>query len=104
VTVIVHSAWTVDVYMNLAEFEAQIAGMRNFLLLGRAATSRHSPKFLYVSSLLISQSWDPTMRLYPENEIVEPETAEGTGWGESEYVSHIVRLLMSCQCCSDTWY
>jgi hypothetical protein len=90
VNVVIHCAWATDFYMTLGEFENNISGMRNLIQLGRDASVLHPFKFLYISSLLVSESWDPTVRLYPENETVDLRTAEGTGFGESQYVSHAV--------------
>jgi hypothetical protein len=80
--------------MTLEEFEEPIAGIRNLIEMSRKASHsrQHLVKIINLSSLLVAQSWDPSVRLYPENEILDAEFSEGTGVGESEYVVHMVRI------------
>jgi thioester reductase-like protein len=69
--------------------------MRNLIQVGRECD--HVATFIYVSSVLVAQSWDPSVRAFPENEIVDPRTAEGSGYGESKYVAETVRSQCQSQ-------
>ena len=51
-----------------------------------------SLKFVFMSSISVAQSWDPTEGPYPETVIRQSRYSIGMGYGESKYVAERVRL------------
>ncbi|KAF9044190.1 hypothetical protein BJ165DRAFT_1479638 [Panaeolus papilionaceus] len=87
VTIIVHSAWTVNFNLPLSSFDSNIAGTRKLLDLARACRHGSSTRFIFTSSISSAASWDQNRGPYPEEVILDAKYSVGTGYGESKYIS-----------------
>ncbi|KAJ7618755.1 male sterility protein-domain-containing protein [Roridomyces roridus] len=99
VTCIIHNAWQVDFNLTLSSLEPCIAGTRN--LVDFALTSPHTvpPRLLLVSSFGVFRNW-PDSSNAPEESILDPKVAVGSGYAESKWVAEQV-LEAAARCRSD---
>ncbi|KAJ7892397.1 putative aminoadipate reductase [Mycena leptocephala] len=84
VTLIIHTAWTLNFNTFLAAFEPHILGTRR--LVDFALSSPRRPRFLFTSSVAAAQLWDPRHGPCPEDTLNDPSVAMG-GYGQSKYVA-----------------
>ncbi|KIM78762.1 hypothetical protein PILCRDRAFT_10982 [Piloderma croceum F 1598] len=89
VTHIIHVAWQVDFNVALRSFEPQVKGVRNLIDLALASPLASPPRLLYTSSTGVLNQYPGTGPV--KEGAVGPESAVGTGYGESKWVSE--RLL-----------
>ncbi|KAH7890598.1 acetyl-CoA synthetase-like protein [Phlebopus sp. FC_14] len=89
ITTIIHNAWRLDFNLSLSSFEPNIRATRNLVDLGLASPYQSSNpiRFLFTSSIGSASSWDRTRGSVPEEVILDPGVAVGTGYGESKYVA-----------------
>ncbi|THH07788.1 hypothetical protein EW145_g3144 [Phellinidium pouzarii] len=86
VTHIVHNAWRVNFNVAVTSFESNIRSVRNFVDFSLGGHGAQPARVLFISSIGVFQS-------YKENEPVEeetlaqPDSAIGTGYAESKWVS-----------------
>ncbi|KAI5121945.1 hypothetical protein M0805_002017 [Coniferiporia weirii] len=86
VTHVIHNAWRVNFNVAVTSFESNIRSVRNFVdfsLGGRGAVPAH---VLFVSSVGVFQNFDGSS-LGPEEHLARPDSALGTGYAESKWVS-----------------
>ena len=76
--------------MSLASFEPNIRGTRNLVDLARASAYGSAVKFLFTSSVAQAISWDRSRGAYPEEVLLDPQFAVGSGYGEAKYVTERV--------------
>lgn len=93
VTHIIHGAWRLDFNLTLASFESHIRGTRNFIDFARSSPLASNIRFIFLSSVAAAQSWDASVGPYPEEFVEDVNFALGGGYGESKYVSEMVRRL-----------
>ncbi|KAJ3982149.1 male sterility protein-domain-containing protein [Lentinula detonsa] len=86
-TAIIHNAWHSNFSSPLPSFESHIRGIRTFIDLARSGERRADIRFLFTSSITMSQNWDEREGPYPENLVLDAKTAVGGGYGESKYVA-----------------
>ncbi|KAJ3785824.1 hypothetical protein GGU10DRAFT_421302, partial [Lentinula aff. detonsa] len=86
-TAIIHNAWHSNFSSPLPSFESHIRGTRTFIDLARSSERRADIRFLFTSSITMSQNWDEREGPYPENLVLDAKTAVGGGYGESKYVA-----------------
>lgn len=84
VTHIIHSAWSIELSLPLADFSAQIAATRRFVDLccgvGRPV------KLFFTSSVTACHKWDVSLGPVPEKALPDPEVATVTGYGAAKYI------------------
>ncbi|CDO77413.1 hypothetical protein BN946_scf184857.g20 [Trametes cinnabarina] len=92
VTHIMHNAWKVDFKLSIQSFEMDIQGARNLVDLAITSPHRPAPTVLFVSSIGVFAN----MLEYhgpvpaPEAPLNDPESAFGTGYSESKWVTEQV--------------
>ncbi|KIM81777.1 hypothetical protein PILCRDRAFT_8450 [Piloderma croceum F 1598] len=89
VTHIIHVAWHVDFNVALRSFEPQVKGVRNLIDLALASPQATPPRLLYTSSIGVLNRYRGPLPV--KEGPVGPESAVGTGYSESKWVSE--RLL-----------
>lgn len=97
VTHVIHNAWRVDFNLALPSFETHIAGTRR--LIDFCASSAHSAKLIFVSSISAAQDWDVSRGSVPEEPLSDPALSVSTGYGSSKFVAENVChafLLRGC--------
>ncbi|EKM60508.1 uncharacterized protein PHACADRAFT_246502 [Phanerochaete carnosa HHB-10118-sp] len=89
VTHVIHNAWTVNFNLALQSFESQVAGVRK--LVDIAAAAARPVRLLVTSSVGVANAWDSAKGPVPEQLLLNPENAAGTGYIASKYiVEHIL--------------
>lgn len=88
-TLIIHTAWTLNFNTFLAAFEPHILGTRR--LVDFALSSPRRPRFLFTSSVAAAQLWDPRHGPCPEDTLNDLSVAMG-GYGQSKYVAEQVYI------------
>ena len=83
---VIHNAWRLDFNLRLASFEPSIRGTRNLIDLASQSEYSSALRFIFISSVAVSQGWDRGKRLFPEEVQIDPSTAVGGGYGEAKYV------------------
>jgi len=79
----IHNAWKVDFNLSLSSFESLVASTRN--LIDFAATTTHSVKFLFTSSISVAGRWKGSK--VPESVLPDSSVAAGVaGYGASKFV------------------
>ncbi|TFK50396.1 acetyl-CoA synthetase-like protein [Heliocybe sulcata] len=86
-THILHSSWRLDFNLAVSSFEPNIAGVRNLIDLGLASSYGSHFRFIFTSSVGVSQGWNREMGLFPEKSDLPIDVAVGAGYGESKFVS-----------------
>ncbi|KAG5649393.1 hypothetical protein H0H81_004129, partial [Sphagnurus paluster] len=87
VNVVIHNAWKLDFNLSLASFESNIQGTRHLLDLIRSGSNASSTRFIFISSIASTQSWDTSHGPVPEEILLDASTAIGGGYGEAKYVA-----------------
>ncbi|KAK0461857.1 acetyl-CoA synthetase-like protein [Desarmillaria tabescens] len=88
-THIIHNAWPVNFNLNLSSFESNIRGLRKLIDLALVTPAR----LIYTSSIGVFQNAPED---HPLAEVpVSATVAQGTGYGESKWVSEELRLTPS---------
>ena len=105
-------AWHVDFNVTLRSFEPQVKGVRNLIDLALASPHPTPPRLLYTSSIGVLNSKKVIQLVIPpitdsaaeyrgaspaKEGPIEPESAVGTGYGESKWVSERLLELASAQ-------
>ncbi|KAH8102928.1 hypothetical protein BXZ70DRAFT_927267 [Cristinia sonorae] len=93
VTHIVHNAWKLDFNLSLSSFESHVAGTRG--MIDFCALCKKHVKILFSSSISGAQHWDVRNGAVPEDVLMDPAVAGGTGYGSSKYVAE--RLLANAR-------
>jgi thioester reductase-like protein len=91
VTTIIHNAWRLDFNLSLVSFEPHIKGTRNLIDMARRSQFGSNTRFLFMSSIGSTLSWDRSLGKYPEEHVENVRYARGGGYGEAKYVSERVR-------------
>ncbi|KAJ3732692.1 male sterility protein-domain-containing protein [Lentinula guzmanii] len=86
-TAIIHNAWNSNFSSPLSSFEHHIKGTRALIDLARSSSRRNAIRFLFTSSITMTQNWDESQGPYPETLVMDAMTAVGGGYGESKYVA-----------------
>ncbi|KAJ3996524.1 male sterility protein-domain-containing protein [Lentinula boryana] len=86
-TAIIHNAWYSNFSLPLSSFEYHIKGTRALIDLARSSERRNAIRFLFTSSITMTQNWDESQGPYPETLVMDAMTAVGGGYGESKYVA-----------------
>ncbi|EPQ54835.1 acetyl-CoA synthetase-like protein [Gloeophyllum trabeum ATCC 11539] len=87
VTHIIHNAWRLDFNLSVTSFESNIKGVRNLVDLGLGSTYGSNFRFVFTSSVGISQGWPKENGPFPEESELPLDVAVGAGYGESKYIS-----------------
>jgi thioester reductase-like protein/aryl carrier-like protein len=86
VTKIIHNAWQVDFNFHLNSFAAHFDGIVH--LSSFAASARHSPTILFLSSISAVQRFPDTF--IPEKIIGDPAVTSLNGYGQSKWVAEVL--------------
>ncbi|KZT22888.1 acetyl-CoA synthetase-like protein [Neolentinus lepideus HHB14362 ss-1] len=86
-TQIIHNAWRLDFNLSVSSFELNIKGVRNLIDLGLASPYGSNFRYVFTSSVGISQGWDRENGEFPEESNLPLDVAVGAGYGESKFVS-----------------
>ncbi|KAJ7619690.1 hypothetical protein FB45DRAFT_931421 [Roridomyces roridus] len=82
---IIHNAWTVDFYAQLAEFQPHIVGTEHLL---RFATRCSSPaSFSFISTVGTTRNASSNISSFPETILPDPSIAVQDGYCESKWIS-----------------
>ncbi|KAH0578600.1 hypothetical protein H2248_003740 [Termitomyces sp. 'cryptogamus'] len=92
INVVIHNAWQIDFNLPLMLYEPHIKSSRHFIDLVRAGPNASQARFLFISSIASAQSWDDTRGPVIED-VVEPSSAIGSGYGEAKFV--VERMLVN---------
>ncbi|KZT21262.1 acetyl-CoA synthetase-like protein [Neolentinus lepideus HHB14362 ss-1] len=91
-TQIIHNAWRLDFNLAVSSFESNIEGVRNLINLGLASPYASNFRFVFTSSISVSQGCDRERGLFPEESDLPMDVAVGAGYGESKFVSEQLLL------------
>lgn len=97
VTTIIHNSWRLDFNLSLSSFTANVRGTRSLLDFALTSPNARHIRFLFTSSTAVSSSWPAKRGSFPEEPIMKPDIAVGSGYGESKYVSEQVGVSL-CLC------
>ncbi|KAJ3968093.1 male sterility protein-domain-containing protein [Lentinula raphanica] len=86
-TAIIHNAWLANLSLPLSAFDIHIQGTRTLIDMARLSERRNEIRFLFTSSISMTQNWDECQGPYPETLVMDAITAVGIGYGESKYVA-----------------
>ncbi|KAJ3968095.1 male sterility protein-domain-containing protein [Lentinula raphanica] len=86
-TVVIHNAWHSHFSLPLSAFENHIQGTRSLIDLARSSKRRDEIRFMFTSSITMTQNWDERQGPYPETLVMDAMSAVGGGYGESKYVA-----------------
>ncbi|KZT20596.1 acetyl-CoA synthetase-like protein [Neolentinus lepideus HHB14362 ss-1] len=86
-TQIVHNAWRLDFNLSVSSFEPNIKGVRNLIDLGLTSPYGVNFRFIFTSSVGVSQGWNREKGEFPEESNLPADVAVGAGYGESKFVS-----------------
>ncbi|KAJ4485205.1 male sterility protein-domain-containing protein [Lentinula aciculospora] len=86
-TAIIHNAWKSNFSLPLATFEFHIKGTRTLIDLACSSKHRSDLRFVFISSITITQNWDESQGPYLEKLVMDAFTAAGGGYGECRYVT-----------------
>ncbi|KZT23244.1 acetyl-CoA synthetase-like protein [Neolentinus lepideus HHB14362 ss-1] len=86
-TQIIHNAWRLNFNLSVSSFEPNIKGVRNLIDLGLTSPYGVNFRFIFTSSVGISQGWNTEMGKFPEESNLPTDVAVGAGYGESKFVS-----------------
>ena len=88
VTHVIHNAWKVDFNHRLPSFETHIANTRR--LIDQLFVFERQPRLLFTSSIAAVQGWDVLKGPIPEEPLVDPSLAFGSGYGASKHIAERV--------------
>ncbi|KAJ3713195.1 male sterility protein-domain-containing protein [Lentinula raphanica] len=86
-TVVIHNAWHSHFNLPLSAFEYHIQGTRSLIDIARSSKRRDEIRFMFTSSITMTQNWDERQGPYPETLVMDAMSAVGGGYGESKYVA-----------------
>ncbi|THH03024.1 hypothetical protein EW145_g6597 [Phellinidium pouzarii] len=89
VTHIIHNAWRVNFNVAVTSFESNIRSVRNFVDFSLGGHSTKPARIIFISSMGVFQNYkgnNPAV----EEPLVQPDSAVGTGYAESKWVSEQV--------------
>jgi nucleoside-diphosphate-sugar epimerase len=95
VDIVIHTAWRLDFNLSLASYEASIGATRRLIDLSASSPNASHIRFLFTSSIAVSQNWSRAKGLFPEESIDDIASCLGSGYGEGKYVVEQVRGLMN---------
>ncbi|KAF8882260.1 male sterility protein-domain-containing protein [Infundibulicybe gibba] len=87
VNIIIHNAWPINLNRPLESFEPNLCGTRKLIDMARSSANSATLKFLFVSSMTAAQSWDRADGFVPEEVLMDPGVAIGSGYGESKFAA-----------------
>ncbi|KAJ3768616.1 male sterility protein-domain-containing protein [Lentinula raphanica] len=100
-TAIIHNAWLANLSLPLSAFDIHIQGTCTLIDMARLSERRNEIRFLFTSSISMTQNWDECQGPYPETLVMDAITAVGIGYGESKYVAERETNWMTMDAISD---
>ncbi|KAH8110877.1 acetyl-CoA synthetase-like protein [Phellopilus nigrolimitatus] len=92
VTHIIHNAWRVNFNVAVTSFESNIRSVRNFIDFALGGHGATPARVLFISSIGVFSNHSKD-EPGPEEPLATPDTAIGTGYAESKWVSeHILQV------------
>ncbi|KAH8110860.1 acetyl-CoA synthetase-like protein [Phellopilus nigrolimitatus] len=92
VTHIIHNAWRVNFNVAVTSFESNIRSVRNFIDFALGGHGATPARVLFISSIGVFSNYSKD-EPGPEEPLATPDTAIGTGYAESKWVSeHIIQI------------
>ncbi|KAH8110846.1 acetyl-CoA synthetase-like protein [Phellopilus nigrolimitatus] len=92
VTHIIHNGWRVNFNVAVTSFESNIRSVRNFIDFALGGHGATPARVLFISSIGVFSKWSKD-EPGPEEPLATPDTAIGTGYAESKWVSeHILQV------------
>ncbi|TFK50162.1 putative aminoadipate reductase [Heliocybe sulcata] len=85
-TRIIHNSWRLDFNLSVSSFEPNIRGTRNLIQLALASPLGTNMRFIFTSSISVTQSWGRDAGPFPEAVDLPVEVAVGGGYGEAKYI------------------
>ncbi|THH03938.1 hypothetical protein EW145_g5884 [Phellinidium pouzarii] len=86
VTHIIHNAWRVNFNVVVTSFESNIRSVRNFVDFSLGGHGVQPARILFISSIGVFQSYKEN-KPAEEEPLAQPDSAIGTGYAESKWVS-----------------
>jgi thioester reductase-like protein len=93
ITLIIHNAWRLDFNLSLSAFEPNVRGTRRLIDLALTSAHASSLRFLFTSSVGVTQAWPASRGPFPEESQEDLHWCIGSGYGEGKQVSE--RLLIA---------
>ncbi|KAH8110853.1 acetyl-CoA synthetase-like protein [Phellopilus nigrolimitatus] len=92
VTHIIHNGWRVNFNVAVTSFESNIRSVRNFIDFALGGHGATPARVLFISSIGVFSNYSKD-EPGPEEPLATPDTAIGTGYAESKWVSeHILQI------------
>ncbi|THH09230.1 hypothetical protein EW145_g2182 [Phellinidium pouzarii] len=86
VTHIIHNAWRVNFNVTVTSFESNIRSVRNFVDFSLGGHGAQPARVLFIGSISVFQNYKES-KVAEEEPLAHPDSALGTGYAESKWVS-----------------